>query len=171
MGRNKKKRKVTTKQPLAKKQVDPPKPQATIPIQDQPNRSQVSIRAEHYEGPLPPPALLRQYNEIVENGADRIFVILENQVSHRSYLERAVIDRDNRRADWGVICAFVICICFLVSGSWLVSTGHDTAGGVIATTGIAGIAGTFIYGTNSRRSERESKREKAQASTKLSTRQ
>ena len=36
-----------------------------------------------FSGPLPPPTILNKYNEIIENGAERIMKMAENQSEHR----------------------------------------------------------------------------------------
>lgn len=45
--------------------------------------SQSLIRAEHFEGPMPPPDLLRQYEEIIPGAADRILRLTENERANR----------------------------------------------------------------------------------------
>ena len=57
--------------------------------------------AESYSGPLPPPVLLRGYDEIVENGAERIFRMAEQQAAHRQELERMLLGGQDRRASRG----------------------------------------------------------------------
>lgn len=44
--------------------------------------------ATQYQGPIPPPAMLAQYTDVIENGAERIFSIFEKQTSHRIDLEK-----------------------------------------------------------------------------------
>ena len=50
-------------------------------------------------------------------------------------------------------CAALIAIVLRLYGAFLVYNGHDWAGTTIAST-IVGIVGMFVYGTQSRKSEK-----------------
>ncbi|PCH66140.1 MAG: hypothetical protein COC01_08890, partial [Bacteroidetes bacterium] len=38
---------------------------------------------QHFSGPLPPPHILAQYKNLIDNGAERIMVMAETQLSSR----------------------------------------------------------------------------------------
>lgn len=57
--------------------------QSTQPPQGQ----QVSVRHE-WSGPLPPPAALEKFNQIIPNGADRIVAMAEKEQAHRIDYEK-----------------------------------------------------------------------------------
>jgi len=46
------------------------------------------IVAQQFQGPLPPPALLKQYEENFPGAAERIFKMAEKQAEHRQTLEK-----------------------------------------------------------------------------------
>lgn len=49
----------------------------------------ISIReASSFQGPLPPPRILHDYDQIVPGSAERIISLWENQVQHRQDLEK-----------------------------------------------------------------------------------
>ncbi len=83
--------------------------------------------------------------------------MLNRQNKHRIELEKAVIHAEIRQSRWGLIAAIAFVLSSIISGSILVLMGHDWAGFGVATTSIATVAATFVYGTNSRRQERERK--------------
>lgn len=89
----------------------------------------------------------------------------EKQSDHRQYLEKRVIDADMTRAYLGVICAFIITMTVIISGFYLVLNDHSVAGTIFTSLGLAGLAGTFIYGTQSRKEERQRRDEKNRALT------
>jgi len=72
-------------------------------------------------------------------------------------IETRVVESDILKSWLGIASAFVLTLTAIISGSVLVWHGHDWAGGAIATSGLAGLAGTFIYGTSSQRRERTEK--------------
>lgn len=41
-----------------------------------------------WQGPIPPPQVLRQINEVVPDGAERVFAQFENETKHRHLRER-----------------------------------------------------------------------------------
>ena len=54
-------------------------------VQQQPR--QVAVR-EEWSGPLPPPAALERFNQIIPNGADRIVAMAEKEQAHRVEYEK-----------------------------------------------------------------------------------
>ncbi len=59
-------------------------------------------------GPLPPPSIMKAYNELVEKGAERIFTNFENQSHHRQKIEVR-----------GQIFSFVLGIVILMVAGYL----------------------------------------------------
>ena len=145
--------------------VEPPSP--VLPIDDKiserstspPPNSQVSVthQAWHFSSPFLPPEILASYEQVVPGSAERFIALVERQTDHRIAVEKAITDGDNKRANNGVAAAFAIVMTAIVAGTVAACFGQPWAGGVIATTGIATIAGAFIYGTRTRASERKEK--------------
>lgn len=52
--------------------------------QSNPQKRQVSMQ---WEGPLPPPGALREFNALIPDGADRIMKLVEGEQSHRHSME------------------------------------------------------------------------------------
>ena len=107
-----------------------------------------------FAGPLPPPEVLKQYNEAVPDAAERILRMAEQQAAHRQKLEAKVVDSDIWKSYAGVIGAFVIVMAGFVTAYFIAP--HLGWQGVAGAVGlpIAGVVWTFIHGTNSRRQER-----------------
>lgn len=111
-------------------------------------------REEYYEGPLLPQQIA-EYDK-TETGRQFLSVMMA-QSQHRMQLERMVIESDIRHASWGLISAVVISLTFLAAGVGVTLAGHDWVGGATIIGSIGSLAGTFIYGTKSRREERTEK--------------
>lgn len=118
---------------------------------------QLVAEITQYQGPIPPPNLLSQYNEIVTDGAERIIAMAEEQQHHRIFLERTVVVGDSRRSWCGLILGFVAVLVVAGTGLTIAILRHPAAGSWLIGTTIASLAGVFVYSQHSRRSERSQK--------------
>src|SRR3989338_3375865 len=56
------------------------------------------VQHQEFSGPLPPPEVLRQFDQVVPGAAERIIKMAEQQFAHRTELEKKVIDSDIRQS-------------------------------------------------------------------------
>jgi uncharacterized membrane protein len=110
-----------------------------------------------FSGPIPPPEMLKHYEEIVPGSAKTLIDVFNDQAHHRMDLEKRSLVSDRRRSWGGLISAVLVSLVCIGTGGWLVHEGHDEAGAAIVALDIVGLAGTFIYGTQSQRKERTEK--------------
>ena len=103
-----------------------------------------SVVAEHTSGPLPPPSMLRSYQEVLPGAADRIFTLMEQQSAHRQELERMALDRGSRSRDRGQVFAFVLCALVIVGGFGAIYMGQSVAGMAAIIIAVGGVAATFL---------------------------
>jgi uncharacterized membrane protein len=109
----------------------------------------IAIR-ESFSGPLPPPKLLAEYNTVVENGAERIMKMAENQSNHRISLEDHAIKEELRQSRYGQYFGFALGILGMGIAAWLAATGHDTVAGIFGTTTVVGLVTVFVIGKKSK---------------------
>lgn len=72
----------------------------TKPVQQHSVNHSVS---QQWSGPLPPPAALGQFNQIIPNGAERIMAMVEREQAHRIGEESAILKatiKDTARGHW-----------------------------------------------------------------------
>lgn len=113
-----------------------------------------SAEMRSYSGPIPPPDLLKQYDEIAAGTALRIIAMSEKQSEHRMSLEKQVVTSGIRRSWAGLVFGFLIACVFAGAGVWIASMGHPAAGATVATTSVFSLVAVFVTGTRSQRSER-----------------
>jgi hypothetical protein len=70
-------------------------------------------------------------------------------------LESRVVEADIKRANWGLAAGFFVALVGLAVSYLLVDRGNATAGVALGALDLVGLVGAFIYGTVSRRSERQ----------------
>jgi len=143
-----------------------PGPNKPVSTTRQTRTTTIQTEAVSFQGPIPPPALLREYNEIVPNGADRIMKMAEAQTQHRINLESIVIKGDDRRANWGLVTGFTIGVLVLVLSFVLVMYGHGVEGTVLGSVDLIGLVSLFVYGRTERSKELRRRDQKNKELTK-----
>ncbi len=81
----------------------------------------------------------------------------ERQSAHRQELEKKVIESDVRDAKLGLYFGFIIGLVAIICGVICAIIGKQIAGASIGGTGVIGLVSVFIYGSVSRKKEREAK--------------
>ena len=119
-----------------------------------------TVTAAAWSAPIPPPVALQQYEEILPGSADRILKMAEDQAGHRIELEKTVVSGDSKRSYIGLFLGFVLSMMVIGGGIYLISEGHEWAGSGLIGLNLVGLASVFVYGSRSRRAERERKSER-----------
>lgn len=107
---------------------------------------------ERFTGPLPPPSVLEGYN-IVENGAERIMKMAEQQHQHRLSLEKEVITSQIKQSARGQNYGLFIGIFTIAIGGFLIYSGHDISGSILGVGGVTGLVSVFVIGKRQQRRE------------------
>ena len=121
------------------------------PVPSQPAREENAQHIEaslHFQGPLPPPTLLSEYDNIIPGGAERILAMAESEVGRRHEREKDTLNAvvEDSRAQRietriGQILGFLTAMALLVF-SGLVICMVPTATGVIMGSALGG--GTLV---------------------------
>lgn len=126
-------------------------------------RRMVAMQQE-FQGPIPPPQLLAQYESITPGLADRIVKMAEQESVHRREVEHKLVDvavQDQKDSTsevrLGQIFAFFIGIVTIVCGSYVVLAGFSVSGTVLGSSGVLGLVTAFIMGRNKKQPEGDEK--------------
>jgi uncharacterized membrane protein len=108
-------------------------------------RAEVHEELRFFSGPLPPPDILRQYNEIVPGSAETILEMAKNEQAHRHKLDDGESAGGLTLAKRGQLIGGFLAFIAVVGSIYLLETGKSIAGlavlvGVVATFGTA-----FVY--------------------------
>jgi uncharacterized membrane protein len=107
----------------------------------------VSIyQASTFSGPIPPPELLKGYNEVVSNGAERILSMAEKQSSHRMKIEDYAIKEELKQSRLGQLFGFALGLIGMILAAVLAIMGHEAIAGIFGTTTIIGLVTVFVLG-------------------------
>jgi uncharacterized membrane protein len=117
------------------------------------------VQAFSFSGPLPPPQLLSQYNDVVPNGAERLMKMAEVQQTHRQDLERTVVHGNVKSEKRGQWMGLAISLVVITAGSYLAANGKQITGGLLVGVDVVALASVFVYGKQTQRRQLEEKKE------------
>ncbi|MEQ1860219.1 MAG: DUF2335 domain-containing protein [Chthoniobacteraceae bacterium] len=96
--------------------------------------------------PVPPAELLQGYSAAFENGAERLFKLVEQQSDHRHKIEAKVVDSQIEQSRRGQILAFILALLFGALGLYFGIIGQVWLAGTVLTTTVGGLVTTFLVG-------------------------
>lgn len=148
--------------------VNPPLPDPPDETPRLPESTGIRFQAERWRAPLPPPAVLQQYEAIFPGAAELIFDMAKNQHQHRIEQEKAVVaqgqyaletarithNADASRSKLGLIFAFIISLFGISASAGLITIGEGGLGLGFLFAPLATLAGAFIYTARARRANR-----------------
>lgn len=108
----------------------------------------LSIQATYYRyrGPSPPPDYLKEIDEVIENGAERVFKKFEQQSDHRREIETKVITSQISQSSRGQVFGFTIGLVGLGLAFTAALLGHETFATILAAIDIVGLVSVFVIG-------------------------
>jgi len=112
-----------------------------------------------YRGPLPPPEMLRAYDEIVPGAAERILTQFERQSEHRREIERKIVSNIARRDMGSMVLAGLLVVAVSFLGHHMVSQGQSLLALGTVVTSVASVLIAFFAGKKANLQEKEEKRE------------
>ena len=107
-----------------------------------------------FSGPLPPPQILKGFDEVRPGCADTIVKMAQDQASHRRDLESKVVNTNSKNSTLGIVCGFVLALVIIASGSYLIYQDKDVQGLAMIGGSIAALVSVFVYGRRAQRMER-----------------
>ncbi|QHN05152.1 DUF2335 domain-containing protein [Granulicella sp. WH15] len=116
-----------------------------------------SVEFVSYSGPLPPPEVLRQFEEIIPGSAERIFSQFEAQSTHRRRMEATAISSGAFSQKLGTISGALIGLLGVGGGVWLSHDGKSLAGLSTLFSTLAVLVGTYLYKRHQQDNERAEK--------------
>ena len=79
-------------------------------------RRKTQLNVESFSGPIPPPAVLADYNKAHPTAADRILKMAEQNARHRQLQEDKIISARSRQATLSQIISGAITIVSIIAG-------------------------------------------------------
>lgn len=141
----------------------PPEERGAIQRQDgkglQQQRAQVIAAEASFSGPIPPPAMLEQYQRLVPDAPERILRMAEKNQEHRQALEAKVIPARVARERWGQIFGFIIALSVIALGGSLLAYDKSVTGLTLILGALVALVSVFVYTDRAKRKDLAEKRE------------
>lgn len=120
-----------------------------------PQENGSKLVASAFQGPLPPPAILEDYDRIQPGLAAEIVRWATDETAHRHAMEKKAISIDEKLAGshvrevfLGQLFGFLIAMSFLAAAVYLAVIGKEIAASALGTLGIGSIVAAFLVGRN-----------------------
>lgn len=121
---------------------------AIIEKRTQPTKQESKLVATHqsFSGPIPPPIVLKEYNDICPGAADRILKMAEDQSTHRQRLEKEVITSDIKNEKRGQLFGFLIGVTGITASVFLGVFASSWAAVLLGGGTLVSLTSVFVYG-------------------------
>jgi uncharacterized membrane protein len=104
-------------------------------------------------GPIPPPDMVADYEEILPGAARYFFGGFERQATHRQSMEMAVLQANVSNEKVGMWLAFALAVLMIVCGTFLIHEDKNPQGLAMIGGTVVTLCGVFVY--SRRRDRRE----------------
>lgn len=112
-----------------------------------------------WSGPIPPPDVLRELEEILPGSTGRIFILAEKQADHRFKLEESVVTSRSANMKRGQIIAAIVTLCMIGAATFLAINGCERTAMVLAGINFASLTWSYCWGQYTQKKERAEKRQ------------
>lgn len=112
---------------------------------------------QHFSGPLPPPAILEDYERILPGAAARVFTMAEENNNFGIEIDRELVRGQFMERRLAQLGGFILGMTGLVGAIYLGINGFEIAAGSLGGVTLASLVSTFIYGHKKTKSKENSK--------------
>jgi uncharacterized membrane protein len=106
-------------------------------------------------GPLPDPNILKEYNEILPDAAERIFKMAEKSQTHSHNMDEKLVDLEVKKVQKGQIFAFIIAMTGLIGAVTCAFLSQVTIGSIIGGVTVISLVSSFVRGKQKNKDSNE----------------
>lgn len=112
----------------------------------QPPDHHLEERTQQYVGPIPPPSLLDEFNQIIPGAAERILRMAEENAKHQREIEMLALTSAVKTTTKGQIFGLIIGLSAFITTGFSLYLGFENAAMTIGGTTVIGLVTAFIKG-------------------------
>lgn len=110
-----------------------------------------------WKGPLPPPNALEGYDDVVEDGAERVFSQFEQEGAHRREMERLHLTAQINDMRLGKIFAFIFVMSLAGAAFYAIYNGQPLLAGLLGAGTLGSVVWAFVKVVGEEKSSSSSK--------------
>lgn len=111
------------------------------------NQSQTTKLIQHqFSGPLPPPEILQQYDQVISGAAERILAMAEKDAKHQQEIENSAIQFASREVKRGQMCGLTIGISSFATCVIALALGSELTASILGGVTVVGLVTVFVTG-------------------------
>ena len=118
-----------------------------------------TVSEQSFSGPIPPPSMLGEYDAVHDGLANRIVAMAESEQAHRQSLESNSVSAAIKTEGRGQNYALLISVLIISGALYLIDSGKEVSGSILAGGTLTGLAYMFITGRKKEEEEKSSKPE------------
>jgi hypothetical protein len=120
----------------------------TSPTTSKENADKTAIALEHahFSGPIPPPAILEKYNQLIPGAAERILVMAEKDAAHVQEMNKLIIEVSSKESKRGQLFGLFVALAAMSMTALALLLGHETAASIIGGSTVVGLVSVFVTG-------------------------
>ncbi|MGL4490367.1 MAG: DUF2335 domain-containing protein [Rhizobiaceae bacterium] len=121
------------------------KPVTIKPRDNEAQNGTLTHTATAWSGPLPPPSILADFDNVVENGAERIMAAWESETNHRRALEIKSLNSSVADSFFGKLAALIFVLTALGVSAYAASIGAQWLGVILGGGVIGSVVWAFVH--------------------------
>lgn len=111
------------------------------------NQSQTTKLIQHqFSGPLPPPEILQQYDQVIPGAAERILAMAEKDAKHQREIENSAIQFASREVKRGQWFGLAIGISAFITSIVALGLGSEQTASILGGVTVVGLVTVFVVG-------------------------
>lgn len=131
--------------PDPRRKLPAPAETSTPALQEELFPEAIEVWRSLFSGPIPPPDVLSEYNQVLPGLAERIVRMTEDEGRHRRDVESRVV----RLSELGLASATLIALTIIVGGLVAAVKGAEHAGFAAVLAAVTGLVAVFVVGRRS----------------------
>ena len=125
-----------------------------VNVRKDPQKGTQEIIGKYYQGIIPPPDMMKEYQEIDPALPLRLIKMTEDEAAHRRQIEKKIISNGFRTTTINTLAGFLALIALAALSYLFMINGHPVQGAIIASS-IGGVISVFVIGKAISRRKRE----------------
>lgn len=108
--------------------------------------TQQQITASQFSGPIPPPSILGDYDQVVPGAAERILIMAEKNADHQREMEKTALNEGVKATKRGQLYGLIIGLTAFLTVMFTSWIGCEKAASIVGGTTVVGLVAVFVIG-------------------------